>query len=555
MGLSHFIRAGALCGVIATALSAQTPPATTAPSNFLLFANGVQIGTEEIAVMRVAGGWTIASSGRSRAPLDLVTRNLQIRYSTDWKPVELTLDATARGQAVGLHITVSGTSAITHLNNAGNAVDRTDTIDPNAILLPNPFFAAYEAVAARLSTAAAGTTIPVYQGAEPVVTLRVGDSHTEQIQTVSRVIQARRTRVTLAAPGQEVETDIWSDENGRLLRLSVPTQTLEFVRDDIASVTTRRLVITRSGDEQVRIPANGFSLAGTLSKPTSTATRFPAVILVAGSGPVDRDEVVANVPVFGQLAAALADSGFLVLRYDKRGVGQSGGRSEAAGLTEFAEDLRAAVKFMEDRKDVDPKRITVLGHSEGGAVALLAASKDSRIDAVVLMATLGVTGSELVLAQQKHLLDRSNLSESEKQAKIDLQKRLHDAVITGKGWEALPADLRRQIDNNVEFQSILAFDPTKVVPQIRQPMLIVQGALDTQVDPSNADRLETLARARKRQAMVEVVKIPGVNHLFIPASTGEVEEYGSLKDKQISPALASAITTWLQKALPPTSTR
>ena len=269
------------------------------------------------------------------------------------------------------------------------------------------------------------------------------------------------------------------------------------MRDDIASVSTRRVVISREGDEQVRIPANGFNLAGTISKPAGTAgQRLPAIVLVAGSGPVDRDETVAGIPVLGQLAGALADAGFLVLRYDKRGIGQSGGRIESAGPREYAEDLRAAVKFLADRKDTDPKRIAVIGHSEGGSVALLVAAKDRHVAAIVLMAAPGLSGNDLILAQQKHLLDRSNLSEPDKQAKVELQKRIQEAAMTGKGLDALPADVRRQIDN-AEFQSILTHDPAKVMPSVRQPILIVQGALDTQVDPSNADRLADLARARK----------------------------------------------------------
>jgi uncharacterized protein len=545
--LFHFIRAAVLSAVAATSVGAQQPPAANA-SKFLVFLRSVQIGTEDIAVAQSNGGWTITSSGRIGAPLDLVTKTLQIRYDADWKPVELNLDATARGQTLTLRISVAGTTATSRLTTGGQTVDGTHTIDPAAVLFPNPFFAAYEAVAARLKTAPAGTTLSVYQGAESAVTIRVGDSQPDQIQTIARLIAARRTHVTLASPGQpEVEADVWGDENGRLLRVSVPTQTIEFVRDDIASVSTRRVVISRSNDQQVRIPANGFTLAGTVSLPASqAATRLPVVILVGGSGPTDRDETVAGIPVLGQLAGALADAGFLVLRYDKRGIGQSGGRPEAAGLTQYAEDLRAAVRFLANRKDIDTKRIAAVGHSEGGAVALLAAAQDRRIAAVVLMATAGVSGSELILAQQQHLLDRSTFSETEKQEKIELQKRIHEAVLTGKGWEGLPADVRRQAEN-AEFQSLLTYDPAKVVPQVQQPMLILQGTLDTQVEPSNADRLEALARARKKPAPVEVARISGVNHLFVPATTGEVQEYPSLPDKQISPTVSAAIAEWLQK--------
>ena len=107
--------------------------------------------------------------------------------------------------------------------------------------------------------------------------------------------------------------------------------------------------------------------------------KLPAVVLVGGSGPTDRDGLRLGIPILGQLAGALADAGFIVVRYDKRGIGQSGGRAESASLTDYAEDVRAAVKMLADRKDVDPKRIAVVGHSEGGSVALMAAAKDKRI--------------------------------------------------------------------------------------------------------------------------------------------------------------------------------
>jgi hypothetical protein len=432
--------------------------------------------------------------------------------------------------------------------------DETQTIDPAAVLLPNPFFAAYEAVAVRLSTSAPGSTIVAYQGAPTPIAIRVGETQIDQIQTVARLIAARHTHVTLTSPGQpDLKAEIWADETGRLLRLSVPAQTLEFVRDDIASVATRRVTIARENDRQVRIPANGFQLAGTLSMPTTgTSQRLPVVVLVGGSGPTDRDEQVAGIPVLGQLAGDLADAGFLVLRYDKRGIGQSGGRPESAGFAEYAEDLRAAVKAAAAQKNADPMRVAVVGHSEGGSVALLAAAKDRAVAAVVLMATPGIKGHELVLEQQQHLLDRSSLSETEKQAKIELQKRIHEAVIGGKGWESLPPDVRRQVDN-AEFQSLLTHDPAKVIPQVRQPLLILQGARDTQVDPSNADRLETLARARKRPAPVEVMRIPELNHLFVPATTGEVDEYPSLQEKRIALAVSAAIAQWLDKTLAATA--
>jgi pimeloyl-ACP methyl ester carboxylesterase len=334
-----------------------------------------------------------------------------------------------------------------------------------------------------------------------------------------------------------------------MIRLSVPLQSLEVVREDIAAVSSRSVSISRANDEQVNIPSNGFSLAGTLSKPaTAAAARLPAVVLVGGSGPTDRDGLTAGIPILGQIAGAIADAGYLVLRYDKRGVGQSGGRPEAATLSDYAEDVRAAVKLLSDRKDVDAKRIAVVGHSEGGLVALIAATRDKRISSLGLLATPGTPYADVALAQQKRALDRMQLSAEERNAKIEEQKKIHDAVITGKGLELLPPNVRRAVDNG-EYQSLLATDPAKLMSNVRQPLLIVHGALDTQVEPANADRLEELARKRKNAPAVDVVKVAGVNHLLVNATTGDMAEYANLPDKHVAPAVTAAIVTWLNKTL------
>jgi uncharacterized protein len=516
---------------------------------FTTFLRGAPIGTEQVALTRIADGWMIAATGRLGAPLDVVARRVQARYTSDWRPVELTFDGTVRGQTQTIRTTVQGTTATSAISTGGQTTQKTDTIDAAALLiLPGGFFAPYEAIAARLRSAAPGTEIAIYSVPGVSFSGRVGESTPEQIQTTARLISARRTRVTLALPGAPVEIAIWSDEAGRMIRLSAPGQSLEVVREDIAAVSSRTVTISRPNDERVSIPSNGFSLAGTISKPASATGKLPAVVLVGASGPTDRDGLAFGVPILGEIAGALADAGFLVVRYDKRGIGQSGGRAESAGVMDYVEDVRATIKMLERRKDVDLKRIGVVGHSEGGTVALVATGKDKRIAAVAVLGAPGVTGADIVLAQQRRLLNRSTLSAEEKQQKVDAQKRIHDAVISGKGLELLAPDVRRAVDN-AEYQSLLVADPAKIVAEVRQPLLIVQGELDTQVEPSNADRLEALARTRKNAKLVEVVKLPGVNHLLVPAATGEVDEYPTLKDKHVSPAVTQAIVTWLKKTL------
>ncbi len=540
-------------GMAAAAHAQEIPlPPTQLPAGvaYTVFVHGVPVGSEQIAVRRGADGWTIVSSGRMGAPIDLVTRRVQVRYTDNWRPLELTVDATARGELISIQSVVSGTSAQTHTVRGSQSTDKTDTIPADALLLPSPFWGPFEAAAQRLRTLTAGSTIPVYTGAI-VISIEVGESTTEQIQTTERLVQARRTAIKLTTP-TPLDGEIWGDESGHLVRLTIAAQGLDVVREDIASVAARRVTISRPNDEAVKIPANGFTLAGTLSKPAEAAARpLPAVVLIGGSGAVDRDENVFNIPIFGQIAGVLADAGFTVLRYDKRGIGQSGGRAESSTLADYAEDARAAFKYMSERKDVDRHHVALLGHSEGGAVAMLAAAKEKDIAALVLVAALGETGAELNMAQVRHALNRSDKSAADKQATIELQQKIQQAVLSGKGWDDIPAALRKQADTPW-FQSFLSFNPAKVMPEVRQPILIVQGMLDTQVAPENADRLEAMARARKKGGGVELAKVQGVNHLLVPATSGEFEEYRNLPDKHVSAAVTSAIVSWLQKtfALP-----
>ena len=549
MRVIHSMRAG-LLGITALA-AAQAPGAPPVSSNYTIFIHAVPIGSEQVALERSNDGWTITSSGRMGAPIDLVSRTVEARYTTEWKPIELTIDATLQGQPLLDHTAVTGITAVSDVTQAGRSSQLTVTIAADAVMLPNPFFGPYEALAERLRTAPAGSTIPAYL-LQASGQIQVGESSEEMIQTPARVIHARRTLIKIVVPNvAPLDVEVWGEESGHLLRLAVPAQSLEVVREDIASVAARRVVVSRAGDEQVRAAANGFTLAATVSKPVANpgGKPFPAVILVSGAGPTDRDETIAGIPIFGQLANALADAGFLVVRYDKRGVGQSGGRPEAAALDDYSDDLRAVIKLAADRKDVDRKRLAVAGYDDGGVVAMLTASKDSRVGALALVETIGVTGAESNLYQVTHQLDRANRPSAEKQATIDLQKRIQNAVITGSGWEGIQPAVRQQADTPW-FQSFLAFDPAKVMASVDQPVLIVEGELDTQVPAANADRLEELAGERKKSRPVEAVRLPGINHLLVPATTGEPDEYAELKDKHVSPAVPQAIAAWLKKTLP-----
>jgi uncharacterized protein len=544
------------CGaaVALGAVPADAQPAGT--SQLIVFIQGTRLGDLESTVQRTAEGWTISSTGRLSPPLDLVTRRMVIRYGPDWAPLGMDIDAVSRGAATSSRTTVNGTIATTEVTERGQTIPKTDTISPRALLLPNLYFASFEALALQLSTMTGDSArFPAYivpQGEIPVDARRL---ESETIQTTQASLRVRRFAVLFGNPGRPLDTEVWIDDEGRLLRFSVVAQGLIVVREDVSSVSTRRQNITRPGDETVQMPGNGFNLVGTVSRPTGTPDaegRYPAVIMVGGSSPTDRDETVAGIPLFGEIAGQLADAGYLVVRYDKRGVGQSGGRPESATLVDYADDVLAVFRFLRERKDVDERRIALFGHGEGAWIALLAASREKQIAAVVLAGAPAAPGSELVLEQQQTALALTSLSEEEKQTRVALQLRVNAAVLGQGDWTGVPDDARRQADTPW-FHSLLAFEPAKVVSRVRQPVLIVHGELDKQVLPHHADKLEELARARKKTPgdAVRIVKVPGINHLLAPARTGEVSEYASLEDRHVSRDVAAAVVAFLNEKMKP----
>ena len=551
--------------LVLTAWAADAPPAAAqgpAPvGNLQVFMQGRLIGSEQATVTASADGWVIRGTGRLAAPVDLSTTRFEMRYDREWRPISLEVDGALRGRPLIMRTTFAGGSATTDITQAGQQTRKVDAVSADPVVLPNMFFCSYEALALRLR----GITVPgelkAYITAQVEIPLRITATGNERIQTAGRAVSAARYELTIENPGSPLQAEVWIDQDGRLLRFRVPAQGLEVAREDVAAVSSRVETMGRANDEQVRIPAAGFTLAATISKPESApkppapgkapAYKLPAVILVAGSGPVDRDETVAGIPVFAQLANSLADAGFIVVRYDKRGVGQSGGRDESATMHDYADDVRSIVEFLRKRKDADPYRVAVVGYSEGGLVALQAAANtgSKRVAAIALLATPGTKGGELVLEQQLYHLDRLKLPEDEKRSRIDLQQNIQAAVVSGTGWEGIPEAYRKQADTPW-FRSFLTFDPPKVTNKVEQPIVIIQAGRDRQVpSPRHGQLLFDAAKSRKKQPDASLVTIDGVNHLFVPAETGDVDEYALLQDKRVSPKVMEALVPWLRDKL------
>ena len=317
----------------------------------------------------------------------------------------------------------------------------------------------------------------------------------------------------------------------------------------------------------------GVALAGTLTIPTSNLP-CPAVVMISGSGPQDRDETIFDHKPFWVIADHLSRQGIAVLRFDDRGVGQSTGNFATANSLDFGSDVEALVAFLKQHPKIDASSIALCGHSEGGIIAPMVAAKDSSIAALVLLAAPAVTGERILLSQSKLLLEASKTAEEEitkqqkiqqtmldlatrepaldrasflEQAKKALEDTLANNELTVEEIDAVVAQAADQL-LSPWFRFFLIYDPAETLTQVKCPTLAIYGGLDLQVDPKlNLPAIE-LAFADGGLQNYEVHVLSGLNHLFQTATTGSVSEYAE-SEETISPKVLETMSDWLRKTL------
>lgn len=304
------------------------------------------------------------------------------------------------------------------------------------------------------------------------------------------------------------------------------------------------------------------TLAGTFSVPQGPGP-FPAVVLVHGSGPLDRDEEVFDHKLFLVLADHLTRQGIAVLRYDKRGIGKSSGLYKGATSIDFAGDAEAAVRFLRSRPEVDHRSIGLIGHSEGGLIAPLVASRDPGLGFVVMLAGPGVRG-ELLMVEQLALGARANgapeayiareralakamfaalASEPELEAaRKKVRLVVDEAARTGPLPEGMTEDRIRQF-STAWFHAFVRHEPGPVLRAVRQPILVLNGELDLQV-PAGMD-LAAIRTALDGHPRAVIKELPKLNHLFQTAKTGAGTEYFTIEET-IAPVALDMVSDWIR---------
>ncbi len=368
--------------------------------------------------------------------------------------------------------------------------------------------------------------------------------------------------------GGERLAGTWSQGPGTLplvLRREVTLPALNRPQEPRPPLPYRALEVAYDSEPGVR-------LAATLTLPPGPRP-FPAVVLITGSGPQDRDEALAGHRPFAVLADALTRRGYAVLRADDRGVAQSTGDFAAATSESFATDALAGVRFLAARGDIRGDRIGLVGHSEGGLVAPLAAVRDvpeaRQLAFLVLLAPPGVPLGEIIVEQTRAIATAGGAPPAAVQAQASVQRQLVEAVRDAPDTPAAQAAVRRlllaqvqqlpeaaragareRLDAQVQeltspwMRWILAHDPPAVLRRVPLPVLAVFGGRDLQVLPAqNKPPLEAAVRAAGH-ADSRVVELPGLNHLLQAAATGLPTEYAQIEET-INPAALQLVGDWL----------
>ncbi|MEO6390671.1 MAG: alpha/beta fold hydrolase [Pyrinomonadaceae bacterium] len=553
--------------LFAVNVAAQSPPVAVwqnagtqcGDGEFLINLNGTQVGTETFKVECPAGGG-YQVTGKTVMEIGAAKLELASTLETNaasW-PSAFSMKGTSFGTPVDQTLSLKDGIATVVKSGATSTVDYTT----GAAFVPNNISYPFQFVTNRYDRARGGVQeVVVFPNAQATIEFIKFD----EIQTFKvSDPQPKFARYLLQFAG--IKIFVWTDDVGRVLVIQNPGQKFSAVRKEFAGAGDELMkqvseVVVKPDysapagalftAEEVTVQAKGHTLAGTLLLPKNAKGRVPAVITITGSGQETRDEPLPfpnlkNYRPFRQIAEALAARGIAVLRVDDRGVGDSTGLDgiDNATSADFADDTRAQVAYLRGRKEIDPNRIALAGHSEGGIIAPMVAADDLKIAAIVLLAGTGQRGSDVLLYQFNRPIDNEpTMSDADK-----VKARAENAAMIRTTMEGGNTSTFPPILQAPWTKWFLLYDPAPTIRKVKQPILILQGDLDRQVARENADALLKATRAAGNRK-VEVHYFPTLNHLFLPAKTGEGSEYLTLTVQEIPAEVLDTLVAWLAKTL------
>ncbi len=315
---------------------------------------------------------------------------------------------------------------------------------------------------------------------------------------------------------------------------------------------------------------DGINLSGTLSLPDKNGS-FPVAILISGNGKHKRNAEFGNHKPFLDISNYLTKKGIAVLRYDKRGVGQSTGNYDSANSFDFAKDVNAAIDYLLTRKEIKKNQIGLIGHSEGGLIAPIVASQSSNVAFIISLAGPSISGDKILLSQQKAIASAKGLNKFDIEKSQNLNRKAFEIVLLYKDKDTLNKKMTEYIEKislndpdkpkgmtyeeYVSAQvngilrpwmvSFLKYDPHKYIEKVKCPVLALNGSKDLQV-LSNENLPEwkrILENAGNKN--ITTVELQNLNHLFQTCETGLPEEYEKI-DESFSIEVMEKMANWIK---------
>ena len=513
----------ALACVTAHAAVAHTAVAQSAPVTFLYLRGTDTLATEVITPGSGVVKGVLSYRGQPRVEWE------QLRA-----PLRLTLEAYAAGSPAGTaplqvaSFVPRGDSMAIEIGARGAMRPQVIPARAGVVTLINNSLL-HSALLAQLARETGRATMPLLlaQGGQLVDATfsRAGDTTTMTLAGMSLII-------------------VWAD--GVPSEVRVPAQNLRAVRSagSVPPSMAKPVSYDAPADapytaEQVSIDTpRGYTLAGTLTRPKGVTGPVPVLVTISGSGPQDRDSriaIVQDYAPFRDIADTLGRRGIAVLRYDDRGVGQSGGGGalrDTATSADFADDVLSVVNYLRLRKDIDGSRIALAGHSEGGLIAPIVAVKDPRIRAVILMAGPAISGRKVLEYQNENGIRAAKVTDAQR----DSLRR------------TVPAALDSLARANRWMRYFMITDPLVTARQLRQPVLVLHGDTDMQVTPEQADTLGAAMRRAGNRA-VTVRRFPATNHLFLADSVGAPGGYAALTNTKVRKDVLGTLADWAAQVL------
>ncbi|MEL7496272.1 MAG: alpha/beta fold hydrolase [Planctomycetota bacterium] len=324
-----------------------------------------------------------------------------------------------------------------------------------------------------------------------------------------------------------------------------------------------------STDVTIKNNAAGMELAGTLTMPKSDKP-VPAIVLVSGSGPQDRDETLMGHKPFLVIADHLSRNGIAVVRYDDRGVGKSTGNFAKCITDDFASDTQAVVEFLATQQGIDSTKIGILGHSEGGIIAPMVANQTDKVAFNILLAGPGVDGATIINSQSKAIAAGMGASPEQLALSASLNKRLFKIIRDNQDQEDIKDALLAEFDQWLEtldepertaaaasrsaisqfsgawYRNFIVYDPAPALAKNRCPTLAILGGKDLQVLQDVNQSAIQEALDKNGVAGNELVVFDDANHLFQTAKTGLLNEYETI-DQTIKPEVLDKFVTWIKQ--------